>query len=350
MGDFNEVRYANERKGSLFSFLGTNRFNDFIRDSGLIEVRSGGRKFTRMSADGMKHSKLDRYLVSSNFLSQWPMPSAEILPRYLSDHCPILFRSDKVDFDPTYFKFFNSWLGQPDFNLLVCDSWNSSPSPIYCPPIKFFMSKLKNLKLRIKSWKIGVNKDKTEQENSLKRSLDSFDIKVENTTLSMEEISSRKDILMKIKAMEENKVKELKQKARLRWVVDGEENSSFFHGIVNANRRSNFIHGISSNGVWVTDPSEVKQEAFNFFSERFRSRSVIRPPFLCNNFKHLSPEQASSLESNISLEEFRKPFGNVEQTRLLGLMDSLLRSFDHSGMSSRKTYFGPSNILSPLPP
>ncbi|XP_024964745.1 uncharacterized protein LOC112505032 [Cynara cardunculus var. scolymus] len=38
----------------------------------------------------------------------------------------------------------------------------------------------------------------------------------------------------------------------------------------------------------------------------FRSRSVIRPPFLCNNFKHLSLEQVSSLESNISLEEVKK--------------------------------------------
>ncbi|KVH96764.1 Endonuclease/exonuclease/phosphatase [Cynara cardunculus var. scolymus] len=213
------------------------RFNDFIRDSGLIEVRSGGRKFTKMSANGAKHSKLDKYLVSSNFLSHWPMPSAMILPRYLSDHCPILFRSALVDFGPIYFKFFNSWLGQPDFNLLVLDSWNSSPSTIYCLPIKYFIN-----------------------------------IKAENTPLSLEEIASRKDILMKIKPLDEENVKDLKQKARLRWVVDGEENSSFFHGIVNSNRRSNFIHDISSNGVWITDPSEVKQTAFNFVSERFRSR------------------------------------------------------------------------------
>ncbi|KVI03148.1 Endonuclease/exonuclease/phosphatase [Cynara cardunculus var. scolymus] len=233
MGDFNEVRYVNERKGSTFSFLGASRFNDFIRDSGLMEVRSGGTKFTRMSADGAKHSKLDR--------------------------------SDLVNFEPTYFKFFNSWLGHPEFNHLVLDLWNSSPSPIYCLPIKYFM-------VRIKIWKAGVNKAKVEQVNSLKLSLDSLDIKAENTLLSPKEIASRKDILMKSKALDEENVKDLKQKARLRWVVDGEENSSFFHGIVNSNRRSNFIHGISSNGVWVTDPTEVKQVAFNFFSVRFRSR------------------------------------------------------------------------------
>ena len=109
-GDFNEVRSCDERKGTIFSFPGASLFNDFIHDSNLIEVRSGGRKFTRMSADCRKLSKLDRFLVSPNFFSLWPNPSVEILPKLHSDHSPLYFKVSVEDFGRTYFKFFNSWL------------------------------------------------------------------------------------------------------------------------------------------------------------------------------------------------------------------------------------------------
>ena len=41
-------------------------FDDFIRSS-LIDVPMCGRKFTRISDDRAKFSKLDRFLVSNEF-------------------------------------------------------------------------------------------------------------------------------------------------------------------------------------------------------------------------------------------------------------------------------------------
>ncbi|KAL7615337.1 hypothetical protein Lser_V15G05964 [Lactuca serriola] len=46
----------------------------------------------------------------------------------------------------------------------------------------------------------------------------------------------------------------LKQKARLRWDIDGDENSKFFHGIVNNNKRKNRINGLNLDGDWVSEP------------------------------------------------------------------------------------------------
>ena len=68
LGDFNETRSPNIRKGSKFSYTGVALFNDFINMADLSEVTSGGRKYTRMSADRVKHSKLDRFFVSRKFL------------------------------------------------------------------------------------------------------------------------------------------------------------------------------------------------------------------------------------------------------------------------------------------
>nr|GFB03583.1 RNA-directed DNA polymerase, eukaryota [Tanacetum cinerariifolium] len=42
MGDFNEVRYSNERFGSNFNVEGANAFNSFIIQAGLEEIPLGG--------------------------------------------------------------------------------------------------------------------------------------------------------------------------------------------------------------------------------------------------------------------------------------------------------------------
>ncbi|GJY51362.1 cytochrome P450, partial [Tanacetum coccineum] len=46
LGDFNDVRYETERKGSRFCKRGAKLFNDFIYNSHLVDLPMGGRKFT----------------------------------------------------------------------------------------------------------------------------------------------------------------------------------------------------------------------------------------------------------------------------------------------------------------
>ena len=99
-GDFNEVREERERKGSRFIKSGAIAFNNFIYNSGLLEIRNGGHRYTRISADGQKLSKLDRILVSHKFFELCSNPIVEILPRSYSDHCHILQNSINLDYGP----------------------------------------------------------------------------------------------------------------------------------------------------------------------------------------------------------------------------------------------------------
>ena len=60
------------------------------------------------------------------------------------------------------------------------------------------------------------------------------------------------------------KKRDLKQRARVRWAKEGDENTSFFHACVNMRRVSNNIPGLNVEGKWVFKPSEVKREACSF--------------------------------------------------------------------------------------
>ncbi|XP_071715057.1 uncharacterized protein [Rutidosis leptorrhynchoides] len=106
-GDFNEVRSQSDRLNCSFHQSRANRFNDFILRNNLIEIPINGKRFTRISDDGTKFSKLDRFLVDDNFTKLWEDLSVIALDRRDSDHCPILLRDKVIDFGPKPFKIFD---------------------------------------------------------------------------------------------------------------------------------------------------------------------------------------------------------------------------------------------------
>ncbi|GJR45010.1 RNA-directed DNA polymerase, eukaryota, reverse transcriptase zinc-binding domain protein [Tanacetum coccineum] len=81
MGDFNEVRYKNERYGSVFNVQGAKVFNSFIANSNLVEVPLGGCSYTWCHGSASKMSKLDRFLMSERLLRESPSISATTLDR-----------------------------------------------------------------------------------------------------------------------------------------------------------------------------------------------------------------------------------------------------------------------------
>ncbi|GJV48360.1 RNA-directed DNA polymerase, eukaryota [Tanacetum coccineum] len=124
MGDFNEVRTAEERFGSLFNASGAAAFNSFISIGGLVEVPSGGYSYTWVHKSVAKMSKLDRFLISEDLMSNCPNISSINLDRYLSDHRPILLCEINIDYGPIPFRFFHHWFDLDGFDSFVTEIWH----------------------------------------------------------------------------------------------------------------------------------------------------------------------------------------------------------------------------------
>ncbi|GJU01589.1 hypothetical protein Tco_1111927 [Tanacetum coccineum] len=69
---------------------------------------------------------------------------------------------------------------------------------------------------------------------------------------------------------------DLAQKAKIKWSIEGDENSNFFHGILNKKRNQMNIRGITIDGVWKEQPNDVKQEFLSHFQDRFAKPSERR--------------------------------------------------------------------------
>ncbi|KAL4560863.1 hypothetical protein LXL04_033019 [Taraxacum kok-saghyz] len=173
-GDFNAVRRPDERFNSTFCLNIAVAFNIFITDAGLLDMNMGGRKFTYFCDDECKLSKLDRFLVCPNFMNAFPNASVMALPREYSDHCPILLKTCRIDFGPTPFRFFNSWLYREDCDTIVKTVWEGFQGG--GAPDKYLKDKLRSVKEALKSWRRVTFEKEHKTLLDLKLKVDSIEL------------------------------------------------------------------------------------------------------------------------------------------------------------------------------
>ncbi|GJV27826.1 RNA-directed DNA polymerase, eukaryota, reverse transcriptase zinc-binding domain protein [Tanacetum coccineum] len=92
------------------------------------------------------------------------------------------------------------------------------------------------------------------------KDLEAIDLMID-TGLGNEEVTSlRVECMNKLLNCNKLESMEVAQKAKVKWAIEGDENSRFFHGIINKKRNIRSIRGVMVDGKWIEDPKSVKQE------------------------------------------------------------------------------------------
>ncbi|XP_071705329.1 uncharacterized protein [Rutidosis leptorrhynchoides] len=260
-GDFNEVHSADERFNCNFIEGRAKRFNDFIELAKFIYIPLGGRLFTPVRDDGLKFSKLDRFLINDSFHTLWNGLSVVALERKHSDHCLIILKDDDKNFVAKHIKVFDEWLDIDGMEQVIKESWledGGGDRKDCC------------LRNKLKKTKIALKKKGCQAFGNIEGEMELFksvacnlEVKAEvgqlNDAERLQWLDARREWLKRDKI----KTNMLKQKARVRWILEGDENSKYFHALIRRRNNINNIHGLKINGVWSEDPQEIKDAAFN---------------------------------------------------------------------------------------
>ncbi|GJS07785.1 RNA-directed DNA polymerase, eukaryota [Tanacetum coccineum] len=299
MGDFNEVRYKSERFGSVFNVQGANVFNSFITNAGLEEVPLGGSAFTWCHKSASKMSKLDKFLVSENLIYSCPKSNAITLERYLSDPRPILLREAFFYYGPTPFRYFHYWNEMEGFNKVVEDAWREGPCDKTNAMLNMMM-KLKFLKAKIrkrnKSNMLSVKNVKAKY----KEELEALEAIIDRGDGNEEIINKRTEVVNNIQKFDKIYSLEMAQKAKVKWSIEWDENTSFFHGVLNKKWSILNIQGIMVDGNWIESLKAVKGEFFQPFSSRFDKPDASRATINMRYPKTLTCDQQNELDSEVS--------------------------------------------------
>ncbi|GJV55438.1 RNA-directed DNA polymerase, eukaryota [Tanacetum coccineum] len=141
MGDFNEVRFKEERFGSIFNNHNASVFNSFISSGGLVEISSKGCEFTWCHQSGSK-----------------------------MNHRPILLREACHDYGPIPFRMFHYWFEWDGFDKFIVDTWTNI-NILDNNAISQFMKKLRYLKEQIKTWVRNKKESASAKKSNLKGSI-----------------------------------------------------------------------------------------------------------------------------------------------------------------------------------
>nr|GEX72798.1 putative ribonuclease H protein At1g65750 family [Tanacetum cinerariifolium] len=97
----------------------------------------------------------------------------------------------------------------------------------------------------------------------------------------------------------------LRQRIRLRWAAEGDENTRLFHSLLKCKYLNFSSKGIQASGTWIESPDDIKLAAIEYFSSRFKDHNYTRPYFNSLLFSKLFVSEACYLESNFTMEEVR---------------------------------------------
>lgn len=107
-GDFSEVLYSEDRSGNSQSYTHKMTIHDWISEFGLIYLTIQNIQYTwSNSRASMACSELDRFLISPHWSFRFSYASLRVLPRPISNCCPLVLEMELPKNGPHPFRFRN---------------------------------------------------------------------------------------------------------------------------------------------------------------------------------------------------------------------------------------------------
>ncbi|GJU13333.1 putative ribonuclease H-like domain-containing protein [Tanacetum coccineum] len=223
------------------------------------------------------------------------------LDRKLPDHFPIVLKDVDLDYGPKPFRIFNIWMDESDFQHVVEEAWKKEVRSLR--PDCVFRDRLKNIKACLRVWSKGRFGDHKGKIESLKKEAMRWELEAEKRSLSDGEQKMWLDIRKQWEDKENEYGNMLRQKTRVRWDVEGDENSKFFHSYVKRRNNKSNLRGLMINGVWCEDPNLINEEMARHYKSLFFEGKVTRPVFCCNRLERISADEARVLEKEFNKKE-----------------------------------------------
>ncbi|KAL8136317.1 hypothetical protein V2J09_002318 [Rumex salicifolius] len=230
--------------------------------TGLIDLGFKGQRFTwgrgRTAATRVE-KRIDRSFVNVEARLRWPNASTRHLPKFSSDHTPLLISLEsRTQFDRGRrpFRFEAIWASHDQFLKLVQDSWDSTVSAFPA---------LEGMRLALLKWNKEVFGHVQAQKNTLLLQLDRVQTSIglgPTEELLAEEAtiqSQLEEVLLKEEML-------WKQKSREMWLREGDRNTKFFHLSTIIRCRFNRVDELmDDNGATVSNKEALETLVTSFF-------------------------------------------------------------------------------------
>jgi hypothetical protein len=313
-GDFNIIRRAEEKNKpggvNKWSFL----FNSIIDQNDLVEFELNNRLFTwSNNRNDPTFEKLDRFLASPEWDIAYNNITVLGLNRSFSDHVPLCLRTDATPNVCRVFRYELCWNFRPYFHKKVIDNWSLLVKANHS--IDIWKLKIKRLKQMLKGWNINVEGHYKKMKKDLMTKIDNLDNISEMVGLSKGDRMEKLDLELTLKKLVDEEGIKLKQRARDKFILDGDENSKYFHLLAKCKRRKLKIMTLTHDDKVAHDEVEINQLAISFYKKFFGPPQETGISLSHLNMKMLDDADRDSLTRPFAMEEIKDVVFSLKHNR-----------------------------------
>ncbi|KAK0570758.1 hypothetical protein LWI29_005954 [Acer saccharum] len=268
LGDFNSVLGTHETTGNV-STISCDDFRAALTVCDLVDIETKCVFHTRIGRGrrGMVLSRLDRAVCSHSFLAAWSQISCVTLPRSHSDHHPLLVScAAGISPGPRPFRFQGMWVSHPSFLNLVRSVWSSS---VTGSGAGIVVQKLKLLKMALRRWNWEVFGDIALNVTNANEKVMLIQGRIGSEGFSEDLFRLETNALADLDRVLKQQEIFLKEKSRVKWLAEGDRNSTFFHSLLKRRGGNKPLSSIQIGENISYDPTEIGEHVSSFYQHLF---------------------------------------------------------------------------------
>ncbi|XP_026383682.1 uncharacterized protein LOC113279193 [Papaver somniferum] len=294
LGDLNFTMHDSETHSSSVTHPHHARHvRNFVQQLGLIDLGYSGADTTwsnHRSGDDDVSARLDIALVNNRWINHYTNAHLQYLVLVASDHNPILLHTVPYATKHSPFKLYKCWFKMDSCTDTIARSWQQqfSGSPSFQ-----FSSKLKLTRTQLQMWKRisfgNIENNLQNIQNQLQfcydRNLSSSHPQVKHLSSSLQQwLLIQKEFFM--------------QKAGDKF-LEADGNTTYFHSIVNYNKRRSTINSIQGPlGIWFDSRSDIEA----IFTNRFKNIATSSKSQINNEILQLFQPCVSEIQNNCLIQ------------------------------------------------
>ncbi|XP_074299005.1 uncharacterized protein LOC141630008 [Silene latifolia] len=229
--DFNNVLKFNERIGRDVTWSEIMEFRDCVQYCGLFDIKGKGAFYTwnnKQVPRSRHYSRIDRFLVNSEWMDLYPLAYAHFLPEGLFDHNPV-----------------------------VCYKRQAR-----------LVTKLKKLKKPLKELNRNNFSDVDKAVGVAKALLEDIQLQLLATPTDHSLIDVELDVVDSLRYMSKVQHSFLSQRAKVEWLTNRDDNTQFFHNHIRARQIHNSVMCIKgADGVSYSNQKDIETAFLNYYKD-----------------------------------------------------------------------------------